>query len=969
MQLSLEDGWLYVGAWPDLHVTLDDPTVSRRHARLRRTATGFLVEDLGSVNGTWVNGARIAVGQPTPVQSGQTVLLGRCPLDLDDPRLRQGSGAAADLGGVLQLGADRGCDLVFDQPMVSRRHAEVWSERGAIWIRDGALEPRGQRKASANGTWVDGTKISGPTPLRAGSHVHLGSFAVPQKIVRSWWSDRPIGVRQRSAAEVTSLTLPAAGEVKIGRDPAMVDVVLDDPRVSALHAIVRIRPGHVEILDVNSNNGVLVNGQRVHGTMVLPPGADVMIGPVPLDLREGRVGAGVVGLARGIRLRAMGISFAVDDPAFDLVERRALLNRAKVMVRKGLMPWGLRLPRRNLLEPMSLALGPGEVIAVMGTSGAGKSTLLRVLSGYKRPETGRVLADGVELRHNFARFAHRIGNVPQDDIMHRDLTVEQVLTYTGRLRMPGYSAAQVAKRVKEVLADLQLTAIASSTVGDPVSGGISGGQRRRVNIAMELMRQPDLLFLDEPTSGLDSHSTEHVLSLVRDLADGGCTVVMTIHQPGESALRKIDHLLLVGKGRGSERGRKGGQLLYLGPLGDAEGYFRDAAQATLGHEVATGGSTNTAEFVLDVVNEHPNVPALADVYDRSPARKEFFGARPEEAADAGRVAPDREDAPRVSWPAQWLALASRNLHLKVADWKSLTIQMAQPLILLGLMAFLFGDVDDVFGERGLADPQPLFQALFMLSAAALWLGCSNAAREIVAERAIFIRELHWGLSSTAYLASKFAVQGLICLVQMAILAAVGPLVGLPGGLAGYPALLGMLYLGAVCGTGLGLLLSSRASSELMAVAMVPLVLLPQLLLSGFLPLFDKMPAWLQGVSHFVPLRWIFELLMRSEAGRLEGEVCRSQDLWWDVESPACRAAGEQLPLGDSLLRDVYGTATLTRSSGSVEGTGGVERLLAPEWLDGVSPVVASAGVLATLATVCVAWSAMIMSRIKRVEKR
>ncbi len=960
------EGWLYIGGWPGLHVTIEDPTVSRHHARIRRTSVGFLIEDLGSVNGTWVNGVAVPAGTPTAVQPNGRVLLGRHILDLADPRLRQGSGAAAQLG-TLVLGASTECDLVFDQPMVSRRHAEVWSDGGIVYVNDGAPLPAGGRRASANGTYVDRVRIWAPTPITAQSHLHLGSLSVPQKVVRSWWSDSPIGPRGASSpAEGTSLTLPSSGDITIGRDPDRCGVVLSDARVSSVHAMIRVSPAGVEVIDLGSENGVFVNGVRVRGSVPLPKDADVLIGPVPLDLREGRVAAGVVGLARGIRLRAEGVSFAVDDPAFDLDSTSAPGDRAKVAVRRALLAWGLRVPRRNLLERMSLALGPGEVIAVMGTSGAGKSTLLRLLSGYKRPETGRVLADGVELRRNFARFAHRIGNVPQDDIMHRDLTVEQVLTYTGRLRMPGETPAQVADRVRSVLDDLQLGHIAGSRVGDPVSGGISGGQRRRVNIAMELMRQPDLLFLDEPTSGLDSHSTEQVLSLIRDLADGGCTVVMTIHQPGESALEKIDHLLLVGKGQGSIARKRGGELLYLGPLKEAVAYFRKAAQSTLGHDVV-GGSRNPAEFVLDVVNEHPNVPALAEVYDGSQERTTFFKARPEVGAAQGSGSSHLEKAPRVSWPFQVAALVSRSIQLKVADWPSLAVQLAQPVILLVLMSFLFRNAvqqETVSGVTGwFSSHQSFLQALFMLAAGSLWLGCSNAAREIVSERAIFIRELHWGLSSTAYLASKFIVQAQLCLLQMVILAGVGIAMGY-GSWTVYPQLLAVLYMGALCGTGLGLLLSARSSSELMAVAMVPLVLLPQLLLSGFLPIYDRMAGWLQGLSHGVPLRWIFESLLRTQAAALDDEVCRADQLWWSADSAACTASGaETVPLGDAVIRDVMGTV---EADGEVS-SGGVESILAMIDLGDAAAGV-SLAVVALLGVCCLGGSALILSSVKRVER-
>ena len=925
-QATRGDGWVYVGSGGGVQIRLDDAGISGVHARLRRDPPGFVLEDLGSTNGTFLSGQRLEPHRPVTVPADAQVVLGRTPLPLAHPRLAAGTGQPAEFPRPMILGADPSCDLVFEHPAVSSHHAEVLSTPQGLMLLDGVGLPAGGRAPSRNGTWVDDTHVHNAVPLHPESVIRLAVFQVPQRIVRSWWSDAPIGAPAALPARAAA-SLPPQGEVSIGRE-AGNDVVIPGATVSRNHAKLSVVGGVWYIEDLGSANGTFVDGVRIQGRVRIGLGAHVVIGEVPLDLSEGQVVANAAAANRGIRLRADAVRFDVPNFRRGVSEPDSLRGRFKIRSREILGGLGLYRPRqKTLIEPMTVALGPGEVIAVMGASGAGKSTLLKMLNGYRATSDGTVLADGVALRENLGHFAHRIGYVPQDDVMHRALTVGEVLEFTGRLRMPGDSREQIRTRVKEILSDLNLVKQRNVKVGDALIRGISGGQRRRLNMAMELLRKPELLILDEPTSGLDSSSTEEVLDICKRLADDGCTVVMTIHQPGEGAIRRIDNLLLLGKDAGGERG---GELIYLGRFDRVRAYFSEQ-QAAVDPRVYP----NDADFALEVASKHHDIAELARTYEGSPQRGDYFELRTEEqqAAAANKRSGKLRSVP---FARQLGAFVERSWRGKVADWRSLLVQLAQPVILVVLMMLLFDDVtagveSPVAGGR--FDPMAMQQALFMLSAGALWLGCSNAAREIVSERAIFLRELHWGISPSAYLASKLGVQSALVAAQMGILALAGPLVGLPGGWAAWPLLFGTLLIGALVGTGQGLILSAGSRSELMAVSLVPLTLLPQLLLSGFLPFFQHMPERLQTVSAAVPLRWIFESAVRSQASGLD-------------------AAQE---VQDAFVSSIYGA------------DGGAAELV--DWLSlgGASPTALAVAMLVLLGTSLVGWTAWRLARFKKVE--
>jgi len=256
---------------------------------------------------------------------------------------------------------------------------------------------------------------------------------------------------------------------------------------------------------------------------------------------------------------------------------RKLIDRPRVTIEARRLAFDV--PERRLLEGVSLTLFSSELVGVMGPSGAGKTTLVNMLNGYTPPSQGQVLINGFDLYSNYSQCSGLIGYVPQDDIMHRDLTVRQALRFTGRLRLPPETTdAEIDGRILRVLMQLQIESTLDVRIGSPERKGLSGGQRKRVNLAMELLCDPAVLFIDEPTSGLSSEDALAVMTLLRGLSDAGKCVLLTLHQPNLESFRKMDLLIVVARDADAARP---GKLVYFGPaFPDAIRFFEPPAPKT-----------------------------------------------------------------------------------------------------------------------------------------------------------------------------------------------------------------------------------------------------------------------------------------------------------------------------------------------------------------------------------------------------
>ncbi len=502
-----------------------------------------------------------------------------------------------------------------------------------------------------------------------------------------------------------------------------------------------------------------------------------------------------------------------------------------------------------------------------GPSGAGKTTLMNALNGYTPPTAGSVLFNGRDLYTHYAEFQGMVGYVPQDDIMHRDLTVGQALYYTARLRLPNdFSEDEIHQRIQEVISQLGLEGTENVLIGSPDKTGISGGQRKRVNLAMELLTDPAVLFLDEPTSGLSSEDALMVMRLLRRLADGGKTIVVAIHQPSLEAYRLVDNLILVSK---DAKSPKPGRLVYYGPAyPQAVDFFNSDGVPGL----KPGAEPSPDEVLRGLAKEKTEV--WVQRYEASPLKRQFVDDRSaEEGFFAIFCAGKKGTAHKLDlFPVfqrpfgfrQWWTLVRRCLAIKLHDVTHTAILLAQAPIIALLVVLVFGK------QTGAAITPDNWQtvagataiSVFLMALAALWFGCSNAAREIVAERAIYRRERMVNLKIPSYVGSKFTVLGGLCLIQCAVLLAI---VHRGGGLHGpWLGMFFMLLLTSLVGLGLGLTIFSLARTTEVAIALLPLVLLPLVILAGILQPLHEMSAPARLLAQVMPSRWAFEGLLLME---------------------------------------------------------------------------------------------------------
>jgi len=538
----------------------------------------------------------------------------------------------------------------------------------------------------------------------------------------------------------------------LGRAPE-ADVVLPHPSVSRRHLEIRRKEGGWIAEDLGSKSGTFLNG-RLFQRETLTYGDLLVIGPYAFRfdgccLRPAR--------------HAGGASIHVMDLMKDAGGAR-------------------------ILDHVSLAVEPGQFLGVIGPSGAGKSTLLDAMCGLRPADAGSVFIDGVNLYDHPGVLRAEFGYVPQDDIVPLELPVERALDFSAQLRLPRTTPAEERRRlVRRTIEALGLTDRARTRVGR-----LSGGQRKRVSVAAELLGRPRLLFLDEPTSGLDPASEASLMDLLRRLAATGCTVVCTTHVMENAYL--MDRLAIL----------RDGQLVFLGEPAEAREHFgvERLTQIHAGLDEAPVWAPPTVE--------------------------------PPPASDREPPAPIRRSAALpILLRREWAILG--------ADTRNLLLALGQPVIIALLVTWVTHD-------------PPLI--LFFAYISALWFGCGNAAQEIVKELPMYRRERLVGLGRDSYLLAKFlssarltVVQSLLAYGIMQLAEWMGTGNGI-GGSAGWQ--IAGLAAVSTAAAGIGLALSAVARNVLQAVMLVPLVLIPQILFSGFMPPAGDLNPGAYAVSRMMP---------------------------------------------------------------------------------------------------------------------
>ncbi|GAA2547264.1 ATP-binding cassette domain-containing protein [Pseudonocardia hydrocarbonoxydans] len=707
------------------------------------------------------------------------------------------------IGRPFVIGRGPTADLDLPGEHVSRTHLVVEHTGGRWTLTD----------HSRFGTYADGRRVTtmaltGPTVVHLGSPPTVtalefrpaGAPARPMPPRPPLPQAPPGGVLARQGGGATmsysvASAAPAA-RITVGRLPDN-DVVLDDLLVSRHHAeLYRTGPGW-QITDLGTGNGTFVNGIRVHRAAVGP--RDVIgIGHALLQLQGDQLVAAV----------------DTGDVAFEVRDISVVTDSGK-----------------TLLSNVGFGLAGKSLLAVVGPSGAGKSTLLRALTGSRPADTGEVRYAGRDLYAEFDELRHRIGLVPQDDVLHPQLTVLRALRYAARLRFPAdVPRADRERRITEVLHELDLTKQAKQRIDT-----LSGGQRKRTSVALELLTKPTLLFLDEPTSGLDPGLDKSVMQTLRGLADDGRTVVVVTHSVAN--LDQCDRLLVLAPG---------GHVAYFGPPREALEYF---------------GQPDFAEMFL-LLGRVPGEQLGMRFRQSVQHRRYVAGATGHTPRVETRAAP-AVAPPQQRFGTQLAVLCRRYLSVIASD-KQYAISLAVLPLFLALIARL------VPGESGLSasaaiaarDVQPLQLMLVLVVGGAL-VGLAAAIRELVKERPVYIRERAIGLSLGAYLTSKVLVLGVITGLQ----AVAFTLLALLGrNLPDEPVLFGspltevlLAVVGVTVATMvLGLAISAWIDNADRGMPLLVLVLMLELVVSGGIFPVHGRPV-LEQLSWLVPSRWSFSM--------------------------------------------------------------------------------------------------------------
>ncbi|MFD9768345.1 FHA domain-containing protein [[Kitasatospora] papulosa] len=671
-----------LGRDPQGDMTIDDARVSWRHATISWNGRGWSIEDHGSTNGTYVQGRRV---QQTEIAAGTSVRLGNAT---DGPRL--------DLTAAAVAGA----------PAPQAQQAPAQRPQGAAaWPAAPAQQQQAPaHQAPQQPAWQHAPQQQPPVPHQQNRGGAPGAGAP------GGGSGTPPVYGDRSPTTFHQLDLGRV--MRIGR-ALENELVVSDLQVSRLHAEFRATPdGRFEIRDLGSHNGTYVNGQP------LSKSGSALIGPND-----------IVGVGHStFRLVGDRLEEFVDTGEVSFSARHLT-----VTVDGG----------KDILKDVSFGVPEKSLIAVIGPSGSGKSTLLKALTGYRPANQGDVLYDNRNLYKQFAELRQRIGLVPQDDILHKELTVTRALRYAAKLRFPADTTeAERTARIHEVLAELKL-----DIHRDKKITSLSGGQRKRVSVALELLTKPSLIFLDEPTSGLDPGMDRDVMQLLRGLADDGRTVLVVTHSVAELAI--CDKLLVMAPG---------GSVAYFGPPEEALNFF---------------GYTSWADVFSAFENYRDYDWAGrwrgSQHYQMYAADIDAVAVQPVHMPPPQQIRPPKPSG----WAAQLWTLMRRYISVIASDKGFLLLMVLLPAV-LGVVSVV------IPAEFGLAEPDPPSRfngkagtIMLILAVGMCFAAAANSVRELIKERVIYERERATGLSRSAYLLSKVIVLGVITALQGVIICGIG----------------------------------------------------------------------------------------------------------------------------------------------------------------------------------------------------
>lgn len=825
----------------DIAVPLEYKSISRRHLEIRRKDREYRVLDLGSVNGVYVNGNKV---QSAVLGDGDEISIGlagenqevRIRFELGTEALvqplaaskettytTQGFSASVPAGipylslrwpsgqtnyfpiqkEVTLIGRSAEADLRIPDGFgfVSSRHFELRRKGNEFTITD---------LKSTNGTLVNNRALvpNMPNALHNNAIIRIGDESFGVSVGLTFFNPfEPAAPGEGLSIITPSVMLEPAKTMIIGRAHDC-DIRLNAPEVSRWHASLK-KEGQVFVLqDLGSVNGTLVNDQPIKSAK-LQDGDLIQISDFLLVFQNGQV---TPYQSNGMRLDVSGLSKDVNT-------------------RRG---------KLHILDNVNMSVLPREFVALVGGSGAGKSTLLNALVGI-RPGKGQVKLNGHDFYKEYEQFRSQLGYVPQNDILHTTLTVEKALDYAARLRLP--SGITREERKRRIAAVLDTVSMNTETIRRTRVGDLSGGQRKRVSIAAELLADPKLIYLDEATSGLDPGLEKKMMHTLRSMADEGRTVVLITHATNN--IVQTDHVAFLSQGR----------LIYFGPSQEALDFFEVEDFADIYERIEHNGE----EWQQIYQDKKP------DSY------KKYVVAR----QAAARRAPKR-DLPKARFGLgdllrQFVVLTQRSLSVLLSDPTTLLLMLLL-LPLTGTLQLIIGSREVLTGNLSiLADPVAAAKTMienyapfartntfvFVMGLEAVLTGLFVPSNDLVKERSIYLRERMVNLKVFPYLMSKAAIYSVFVVIQVILYLLILSLgIDFPAHGAYFSGIVELfitLFLTMMAGIAFGLIISAVSNSTEMAIYLLTMMLFFQFFFAG--TVFDLRGNTFEPMSYFSTTRW------------------------------------------------------------------------------------------------------------------
>ena len=616
-------------------------------------------------------------------------------------------------------------------------------------------------------------------------------------------------------------------------------------------------------------------------------------------------------LERGVNIKGQGI----EPIYYSKIFKQFVLNKItdKVIFEGHNLEYHFK-NSKNGVQEYNFKVESGNMVAIMGGSGVGKTTMLNLLHGKIKPTKGIIYINGHDIHGEGTDIKGLIGYVPQDDMLIEELTVYQNLYFNARLCFGNFSEEQLKGSVDKVLNDLDLYEIKDLQVGDLLNKKVSGGQRKRLNIGLELMREPRVLFVDEPTSGLSSFDSENVMNLLKKQALNGKLVFAIIHQPSSDILKMFDRLWLLDKG---------GHMIYDGDPVEALVYFKtETSQANAAEsECPNCGNIETDQLlqIIEVkVIDNTGMPNK----ERQVSPEEWYSRYRKKMMPILKEQPDEIEVTKGNFNVpsrknQVRTFIKRNLTRKFADKQYMSINLLEAPLLALILGYISMYYDDGVYLFATNKNYPVF--LFMSVVVAMFIGLTVSAEEIFRDRKILEREKFLNLSRLSYLTSKLNYLFLISAVQsLSFVLVANFLLGVRGTILLHWAI---LFSTACCGNLIGLNISAGMKSAVSIYILIPFILVPQLLLGGAMIKFDDLHRsvskmeYVPFIGDMMPIRWSYEALSvgqfrdnKYEKHFFEYEMGASQNDWYasfliptlEVYVDECLYVGKQEEYSDNV---------------------------------------------------------------------